>query len=94
MTDFCLWAPPTPNGVIGETEVSGGFFLVSLTYDPYSFIARRSCLVYEGATFRIFNIRYHLIGIKSGYGTRLIPDGTIQGAHFVQTPDYVQITGK
>ncbi|TDL17258.1 hypothetical protein BD410DRAFT_581157 [Rickenella mellea] len=31
--------------------------------------------------------------MKSGYGTRLIPDGTISGAHFVQTPDYVQITG-
>ncbi|OBZ67650.1 hypothetical protein A0H81_12195 [Grifola frondosa] len=31
--------------------------------------------------------------IKSGYGTRLIPDGTITGAHFVQTPDYVQVTG-
>ncbi|KAI0783795.1 hypothetical protein C8Q75DRAFT_422326 [Abortiporus biennis] len=31
--------------------------------------------------------------IKPGYGTRLIPNGTIQGAHFVQTPDFVQITG-
>lgn len=31
--------------------------------------------------------------IKDGYGTRLIPDGAITGAHFVQTPDYVQITG-
>ncbi|KAI0078570.1 hypothetical protein K474DRAFT_882344 [Panus rudis PR-1116 ss-1] len=31
--------------------------------------------------------------IKDGYGTRLIPDGTILGAHFVQTPDYVQVTG-
>lgn len=31
--------------------------------------------------------------IKPGYGTRLIPDGTITGAHFVQTPDYVQVTG-
>jgi len=31
--------------------------------------------------------------IKSGYGTRLIPDGTITGAHFVKTPDYVQVTG-
>ncbi|KAH8925338.1 hypothetical protein BT69DRAFT_1348791 [Atractiella rhizophila] len=30
---------------------------------------------------------------KPGYGTRLIPDGTIQGAHWVETPDYVQITG-
>ncbi|KAG9039871.1 hypothetical protein FS837_000897, partial [Tulasnella sp. UAMH 9824] len=31
--------------------------------------------------------------LKDGYGTRLIPDGTILGAHWVQTPDYVQITG-
>ncbi|KAH9060325.1 hypothetical protein EDB83DRAFT_907050 [Lactarius deliciosus] len=31
--------------------------------------------------------------MKSGYGTRVIPDGTIAGLHFVQTPDYVQITG-
>lgn len=31
--------------------------------------------------------------MKDGYGTRLIPDGTIEGAHFVQTPDYVQVTG-
>ncbi|KAH9852365.1 hypothetical protein C2E23DRAFT_826975 [Lenzites betulinus] len=30
---------------------------------------------------------------KDGHGTRLIPDGSITGAHFVQTPDYVQITG-
>ncbi|KAG9016245.1 hypothetical protein FRB90_003637 [Tulasnella sp. 427] len=31
--------------------------------------------------------------LKSGYGTRLFPDGTIKGAHWIQTPDYVQITG-
>ncbi|KAG8942833.1 hypothetical protein FRC04_003464 [Tulasnella sp. 424] len=31
--------------------------------------------------------------LKDGYGTRLIPDGTIIGAHWVETPDYVQITG-
>ncbi|KAG9075004.1 hypothetical protein FRC06_010330, partial [Ceratobasidium sp. 370] len=31
--------------------------------------------------------------MNDGYGTRLIPDGTIKGAHFVQTPDYVQVTG-
>jgi len=31
--------------------------------------------------------------IKPGYGTRLIPDGAITGAHFVQTPGYVQVTG-
>ncbi|KAI0090362.1 hypothetical protein BDY19DRAFT_939852 [Irpex rosettiformis] len=31
--------------------------------------------------------------LKSGYGTRVIPENTITGAHFVQTPDYVQVTG-
>ncbi|KAF5359396.1 hypothetical protein D9756_002913 [Leucocoprinus leucothites] len=30
---------------------------------------------------------------KSGRGTRVIPNGTLQGVHFVETPDYVQITG-
>ena len=30
---------------------------------------------------------------QSGHGTRVIPDGAISGAHFVQTPDYVQVTG-
>ncbi|KIY43865.1 macrofage activating glyco protein [Fistulina hepatica ATCC 64428] len=30
---------------------------------------------------------------KSGRGTRVIPDGTLQGVHFVSTPDYVQVTG-
>jgi hypothetical protein len=30
---------------------------------------------------------------KSGRGTRVIPDTTLQGVHFVKTPEYVQITG-
>jgi len=30
---------------------------------------------------------------KSGRGTRVIPDRTLTGVHFVQTPDYVQVTG-
>ncbi|CAA7267282.1 unnamed protein product [Cyclocybe aegerita] len=30
---------------------------------------------------------------KNGTGARLIPDGAIKGAHFVQTPDFVQVTG-
>lgn len=37
---------------------------------------------------------YYLTTLQNGYGSRLIPDGTIQGAYFVETPDYVQITGK
>lgn len=28
-----------------------------------------------------------------GRGQRLFPDGTLNSAHFVETPDYVQITG-
>lgn len=31
--------------------------------------------------------------MQGGKGTRIIPDGTIFGAHFIQTPDYIQITG-
>lgn len=31
--------------------------------------------------------------IQGNHGTRVIPDGAITGAHFVQTPDYVQVTG-
>jgi len=30
---------------------------------------------------------------KANRGARLIPDGTLQGVHFVQTPEYVQVTG-
>ncbi|KAF8182062.1 hypothetical protein BJ912DRAFT_1032780, partial [Pholiota molesta] len=30
---------------------------------------------------------------KAGTGTRLIPDGAITGAHFIETPDFVQVTG-
>lgn len=31
---------------------------------------------------------------KAGHGTRLIPKGTFTGVHFVQTPDYLQVTGQ
>lgn len=30
---------------------------------------------------------------KPVHGTRLIPDGTLTGVHFVKTSDYVQVTG-
>jgi len=30
---------------------------------------------------------------KAGRGTRVIPEGTILGAHFVKTKSYVQVTG-
>ncbi|CAD6938276.1 unnamed protein product [Tilletia controversa] len=31
--------------------------------------------------------------LKSGYGTRLIPDGTIKQAHFIKAKSFMQITG-
>ncbi|KAF8328095.1 uncharacterized protein EI90DRAFT_3155848 [Cantharellus anzutake] len=31
--------------------------------------------------------------LRSGYGTRLIPPGAITGAHFIQTSNYLQVTG-
>jgi hypothetical protein len=31
--------------------------------------------------------------LQSGYGTRVMPEGTVSGAHFVKTPDFVQVTG-
>lgn len=30
---------------------------------------------------------------RSGYGTRLIPDGALTGLQFLKTPDYIQING-
>ena len=31
--------------------------------------------------------------LKSGYGTRLIPNGAITGVQFLKTPDFLQVTG-
>ncbi|KZO96718.1 hypothetical protein CALVIDRAFT_537061 [Calocera viscosa TUFC12733] len=31
--------------------------------------------------------------MRTGYGTRTIPDGTMTGVHWIQTPLYVQLTG-
>ncbi|BGP39941.1 hypothetical protein JCM10450v2_003921 [Rhodotorula kratochvilovae] len=30
---------------------------------------------------------------KEGYGTRIIPEGALQGVQFIQTPHYVQVVG-
>lgn len=31
--------------------------------------------------------------LASGHGTRIIPQGTIHSAHYLETPHYTQITG-
>jgi hypothetical protein len=56
--DFCLFAPPTPNSTIGDTE---GIEVAWCT--------------------------------KKGHGTRLIPEGTLQGVQLVQSPGYIEVVG-
>jgi len=56
--DFCLWAPPEPDSIVGNTE---GEMVAWCT--------------------------------KPGRGTRLIPEGTLQGVQFVRAPAYVQVVG-
>merc|ERR1711974_545866 len=56
--DFCLWAPPEPDSIVGNTE---GEMVAWCT--------------------------------KPGRGTRLIPEGALQGVQFVRAPDYIQVVG-
>jgi len=56
--DFCLFAPQSPNSVIGDTEQTEVAWCT-----------------------------------KSGHGARLIPAGALTGVHWLQTKDYIQITG-
>ncbi|KAF9068330.1 hypothetical protein BDP27DRAFT_1163691, partial [Rhodocollybia butyracea] len=58
LDDFCLFAPPTPNTTIGDSE---GVEVAWCT--------------------------------KKGHGSRLIPDGALQGVQVVQSPGYIQIVG-
>jgi len=56
--NFCIWGPPDPDSVVGDTEGE----MVAWCSKP-------------------------------GYGTRLIPEGTLKGLQFMKTPDYIQIVG-
>jgi hypothetical protein len=55
-----------------------------------SFVVHAGCFAPLPFVGRFSNPRTRT---QSGYGTRAIPNGTVTGLHFVQTPDYVQITG-
>ncbi|KAH9478621.1 hypothetical protein JR316_0009078 [Psilocybe cubensis] len=80
VTDFCLFAPPSPgpDSVIGNTEVT----------NLKNFM--RIHLILFALNFKRIEVAWC---IQDGTGARLIPDGAIKGAHFVQTPDFVQVTG-
>jgi len=77
LDDFCLFAPPKP----GKGSAIGD-----------SEVNARLSISSISANAGIQQIEVSWC-MKDGYGTRLIPDGSIHGAHFVQTPDFVQITG-
>ncbi|KAI0297875.1 hypothetical protein B0F90DRAFT_1952683 [Multifurca ochricompacta] len=79
--DWCIFAPPDPGpgSVIGNTERIEVAWCIKVFGSHHFFVHATGCL--------------NTCVAQSGYGTRVIPDGTISGAHFVQTPDYVQITG-
>jgi hypothetical protein len=47
----------------------------------------------NGGTVSNFEAEVISYCTKAGRGTRVIPPGTILGAHFVYTPHYVQVTG-
>ncbi|KAG1743418.1 hypothetical protein EDB19DRAFT_1964206, partial [Suillus lakei] len=58
ISDFCLWAPFTPNSTIGDTEQEEVAWCT-----------------------------------KPGHGTRLIPNGALQGVQLLHTSEYIQIAG-
>ena len=99
--DFCLWAPPEPgpNSGIGNVEVGAlwNSFMERITLLPSYLIrtANRSLLVHQGQSVLAppSPSRSRSFTPQDGYGTRLIPANTVKGAHFVHTPDYVQVTG-
>jgi hypothetical protein len=67
--------------------------LVTAKKQRVTLTANRSSMVHAGDLPLYLVFRMTVIFSQSGHGTRLIPDGSITGAHVVVTPDYIQITG-
>ncbi|KAF9647665.1 hypothetical protein BDM02DRAFT_2538890 [Thelephora ganbajun] len=86
------------NGQSGTNKCGTGSNQTSTCQNAYINSVEDFCLFAPpepGPASVIGNVEQIVVSwcIKSGYGTRVIPVGSIKGAHFVQTPDYVQITG-
>lgn len=78
-TDFCLWAPPNPDSLVGASPPRPFYYPFSpLTTTRPAGDAEQNVVAWC---------------TKSGRGTRVIPNGALSGVHFVRTPDYVQVTG-
>ncbi|CUA77129.1 hypothetical protein RSOLAG22IIIB_06520 [Rhizoctonia solani] len=89
----------TEEGQIGTNHCGTGNSQTSLCQNLYINSVEDFCLwappYSDGKNSSIGEVEQIVVSwcVQKGYGTRLIPDGTIKGAHFVQTPDYVQVTG-
>ena len=81
--DFCLWAPPANTSSYGDSSIAN-----TERIEVAWCLRVRPCL----NILSYVNCSNWCI-IQSGYGTRLIPEGAIKGAHFIHTPQYVQVTG-
>ncbi|KAF8686435.1 carbohydrate-binding module family 13 protein [Rhizoctonia solani] len=89
----------TEKGQIGTNKCSTKASQTSLCQNVYINSVNDFCLwappYTDGHNSSVGQVEEIMVAwcLNDGYGTRLIPDGTITGAHFVQTPDYVQVTG-
>ncbi|EJT97838.1 hypothetical protein DACRYDRAFT_24793 [Dacryopinax primogenitus] len=95
-------APPqSEDGQSGTNQCGGGSNQTSLCQNAYINGVDDFCLwappdtTYQGVPSSIGQTERIEVAwcMRSGYGTRLIPNGAITGAHFIQTPNYVQILG-
>ncbi|KZO96220.1 hypothetical protein CALVIDRAFT_481685 [Calocera viscosa TUFC12733] len=89
------------DGQSGTNQCGGGSNQTSMCQNVYMNGVDDFCLwappdtTYQGVPSSIGQTERIEVSwcMRSGYGTRLIPNGAITGAHFIQTPNYVQVTG-
>ncbi|KAG8988127.1 hypothetical protein FRB94_001834 [Tulasnella sp. JGI-2019a] len=83
------------NGQSGTNQCGTGSNSTSMCQNLYINSVQDFCLWGPPSPAGIANDERIVVAycLNEGYGTRIFPEGTILGAHFTQTPDYVQITG-
>ncbi|KAJ8072142.1 hypothetical protein PM082_015700 [Marasmius tenuissimus] len=83
------------NGQSGVNKCTGANTPTSMCQTAWINSADDFCLWGPQKTDTIGNSERDVVAYctKKDRGTRTIPDGTLQGVHFVKTPDYVQVTG-
>ncbi|KIM33185.1 hypothetical protein M408DRAFT_325988 [Serendipita vermifera MAFF 305830] len=88
--------PTTEDAQIGTNQCGTGNNQTSLCQNVYFNSVQDFCIWGpHDPNSVIGNVEQTVIAwcTKPGRGTRLIPEGTLKGVHFLETPDYIQITG-